>query len=214
MGHHHHRADAHGHHHGRGAHRSRLAIVLVLALVSTVAEIIGSWLADSLALWADAGHMFSDAAALGLSLFAAWIAERPPTPEHSYGYRRAEILAALANGTTLIAISIVIFCPGRPAILRPTPGRRGLDDGDRLRQPDRQSAGNGAVARRQIGKSQRARRLAAHDDRRRRNPGRDRGRGIDLGLRLGMGRSGRLDSDWTLGDLFVLGADQRGRRAF
>jgi cobalt-zinc-cadmium efflux system protein len=53
--------------------------------------------------------MFSDAAALGLSLFAAWIAERPPTPEHSYGYRRAEILAALANASTLIAISIVIF---------------------------------------------------------------------------------------------------------
>ncbi len=53
--------------------------------------------------------MFSDAAALGLSLFAAWIAERPPTPEHSYGYRRAEILAALANASTLIAISILIF---------------------------------------------------------------------------------------------------------
>ncbi|HTU24251.1 MAG TPA: cation diffusion facilitator family transporter [Pirellulales bacterium] len=108
MGHHHH-AHGDGCHHGRGVHRRRLAIVLVLALATTVAEIVGSWLADSLALWADAGHMFSDAAALGLSLFAAWIAERPPTPEHSYGYRRAEILAALANGTTLIAISIVIF---------------------------------------------------------------------------------------------------------
>jgi cobalt-zinc-cadmium efflux system protein len=109
MGHHHHPAEAHGHHHGHGAHRNRLAIVLVLALVSTFAEIVGSWLADSLALWADAWHMFLDAAALGLSLFAAWIAQRPATPEHSYGYRRAEILAALANGTTLIAISIVIF---------------------------------------------------------------------------------------------------------
>lgn len=109
MGHHHHPADGHTHHHGHGAHSSRLAIVLVLALVSTAAEIFGSWLADSLALWADAGHMFSDAAALGLSLFAAWIAQRPATPEHSYGYRRAEILAALANGTTLIAVSIVIF---------------------------------------------------------------------------------------------------------
>jgi cobalt-zinc-cadmium efflux system protein len=110
MGHHHHGPAGHAHSHGgAGTHRGRLAIVLVLALVSTVGEIIGSWLADSLALWADAGHMFSDAAALGLSLFAAWIAERPPTPEHSYGYRRAEILAALANASTLIAISIVIF---------------------------------------------------------------------------------------------------------
>jgi cobalt-zinc-cadmium efflux system protein len=107
MGHDHHGTGSHSH--GRGAHRGRLAMVLVLALFSTVAEIVGSWLADSLALWADAGHMFSDAAALGLSLFAAWIAERPPTPEHSYGYRRAEILAALVNAATLIAISIVIF---------------------------------------------------------------------------------------------------------
>ena len=71
-----------------------------------VAEIVGGYLADSLALLADAGHMLSDAAALGLSLFAAWISPRPPTPQHSYGYYRAEILAALANGATLIAISI------------------------------------------------------------------------------------------------------------
>jgi cobalt-zinc-cadmium efflux system protein len=109
VGHHHHAPGGHCHSHGAGAHQSRLAIVLVLALVSTVGEIVGSWMANSLALWADAGHMFSDAAALGLSLFAAWIARRPATPEHSFGYRRAEILAALANGTTLIAISIVIF---------------------------------------------------------------------------------------------------------
>ncbi len=81
-------------------------------------------MADSLALWADAGHMFSDAAALGLSLFAAWIAQRPATPEHSYGYRRAEILAALANGTTLIAISIVIFYRG--AVLGASPNRTWL----------------------------------------------------------------------------------------
>src|SRR3990172_1300258 len=56
-----------------------------------------------------AGHMFSDAAALALSLFAAWISQRPPTPQHSYGYYRAEILAALANGATLIAIAIIVF---------------------------------------------------------------------------------------------------------
>jgi cobalt-zinc-cadmium efflux system protein len=53
--------------------------------------------------------MLSDAAALGLSVFAAWIAQRPPTPQHSYGYYRAEILAALVNGATLIAISLWIF---------------------------------------------------------------------------------------------------------
>lgn len=107
-GHHDHlgRTSAHG---GRALNRARLAWTLALTLGYMVAEIVGGYLADSLALMADAGHMFSDAAALGLSLFAAWIAERPPTPQHSYGYYRAEILAALANGATLIAIAIFVF---------------------------------------------------------------------------------------------------------
>jgi cobalt-zinc-cadmium efflux system protein len=71
-----------------------------------VAEAIGGWLSHSLALIADAGHMLSDVAALALSLFAVWISRRPPTPARSYGYHRTEILAALANAATLIAISV------------------------------------------------------------------------------------------------------------
>jgi cobalt-zinc-cadmium efflux system protein len=86
-----------------------------------VAEIIGGYLSDSLALLADAGHMFSDAAALALSLFAAWIAARPATPQHSYGYYRAEILAALANGATLVAISIFIFIEAFQRFSAPAP---------------------------------------------------------------------------------------------
>jgi cobalt-zinc-cadmium efflux system protein len=82
---------------------------LALVLVYMVAELVGGWLSNSLALLADAGHMFSDAAALSLSLFAAWIARRPPTAQHSYGYYRAEILAALANGALLGAISIFVI---------------------------------------------------------------------------------------------------------
>ena len=82
---------------------------LGLTAMYMVAEAVGGWLAGSLALMADAAHMLSDVAALGLSLFAIWIARRPPTPEHSYGYYRAEILAALANGATLVAISILVF---------------------------------------------------------------------------------------------------------
>ncbi|HEY0950534.1 cation diffusion facilitator family transporter [Nocardioides sp.] len=83
----------------------------MLTLVATymVAEVVGGLLSNSLALLADAGHMLSDAGALALSLFAMWIAERPPTPKHSYGYYRTEILAALVNGATLVAISIFIF---------------------------------------------------------------------------------------------------------
>src|ERR1700722_705918 len=88
----------------RGRNRWRLTATLVLTSLYMFAEAIGGWLSDSLALLADAGHMFSDAAALGLSLFAIWIAQRPATPEHSYGYRRADILAALANGATLVGI--------------------------------------------------------------------------------------------------------------
>jgi cobalt-zinc-cadmium efflux system protein len=113
MGHDHHHHDVAGRREaarsGRTAGRARLVWTLALTISYMVAEIVGGYLADSLALLADAGHMFSDAAALGLSLFAAWISQRPPTPQLTYGYYRAEILAALANGATLIAIAIVIF---------------------------------------------------------------------------------------------------------
>lgn len=74
-----------------------------------VAELIGGLAANSLALLADAGHMFSDAGALGLALFAIWFARRPATARHTYGYYRAEILAALVNAGSLIAIAAFIF---------------------------------------------------------------------------------------------------------
>ncbi len=94
---------------GRRGHRRRLAIVLALVSAYLVAEVVGGLLTNSLALLADAGHMLSAAAALALSLFAIWIAERPATPARTYGYYRTEILAALVNGATLIAIVIYIF---------------------------------------------------------------------------------------------------------
>jgi len=74
-----------------------------------VAEVIGGLITGSLALLADAGHMLSDNFSLGLALFAFWLSAKPPTPERGFGYKRAEILAALANGVTLVAISIWIF---------------------------------------------------------------------------------------------------------
>jgi cobalt-zinc-cadmium efflux system protein len=87
------------------------ALAIVFALISSfmVVEVIGGLLTGSLALLADAGHMLSDSASLGLAFFAAWLAGKPPTPNRSFGYKRAEILAALANGVTLVAISIWIF---------------------------------------------------------------------------------------------------------
>jgi cobalt-zinc-cadmium efflux system protein len=102
----------HGHAHGPARDdRSRrgLVITLALVLVYMVAEVVGGLLSNSLALLADAGHMLSDAAALGLALFATWFSRRPAASRHTFGYYRAEILAAVVNAGSLIAIAIFIF---------------------------------------------------------------------------------------------------------
>ena len=107
---HSHGEGAHGEHdHGRGVDRRALAVVFVLTTAFMAIEAIGGLVTGSLALLADAGHMLSDSFSLGLALFAVWLAGRPATPNRSFGYKRAEILAALVNGATLVAISIWIF---------------------------------------------------------------------------------------------------------
>jgi cobalt-zinc-cadmium efflux system protein len=93
----------------RSANRRALTIALALTSGFMVAEVVGGLLTGSLALLADAGHMLSDAFSLALALFAVWLAGRPATPQRSFGYQRAEILAALANGLSLVAISVWIF---------------------------------------------------------------------------------------------------------
>jgi len=92
-----------------------LRIALVLTLVLLVAEALGGWISNSLALLADAGHVLTDAGALALSLFVAWFCRQPVTPEKTFGYLRWEILAALINGATLLGISawIVMEAIGR-----------------------------------------------------------------------------------------------------
>lgn len=100
---------SHAHDHTRGANTRRIGLVLALVVLYMFAEVIGGIVTNSLALLADAGHMLADAGALALSLFALWIAQRPPTASHTYGFYRTEILAALANGVTLVAISIFVF---------------------------------------------------------------------------------------------------------
>lgn len=99
-----------GHDHGARSTSAR-ALLLTLGLTATytVAEVIGGLLTGSLALLADAGHMLSDAGSLAVALGAIWLAKRPATPARSFGFKRAEILAALANGVTLVAISMWIF---------------------------------------------------------------------------------------------------------
>lgn len=101
-----HGGPAHG---GRGANRRRLSIALALVASYMVVEVVGGLLTNSLALLADAAHMLSDAGALALALMALWLADRPAAPRRTYGNHRTEILAALVNGATLVAISIFIF---------------------------------------------------------------------------------------------------------
>jgi len=91
-----------------------------------VAEVIGGLMANSLALLADAGHMLTDVAALGLSLFVAWFSRVPETPEKTYGYLRWEILAAFLNGATLLAISLWIISEAVMRFRHPQPVASGL----------------------------------------------------------------------------------------
>lgn len=85
--------------------RRRLLIALLITAVFAAVELVTGILTNSLALMADSGHMTLDAAAIALSLFAAWLAARPSTPSKTYGYSRAEILAAQVNGTLLALVA-------------------------------------------------------------------------------------------------------------
>lgn len=99
--------------------KGRLKIVLGLTLTYLIAEIIGGILTKSLALLADAGHMFTDVGGLALALFAINMASRPASPEKTYGYYRAEILASLANAVILIGISFYILYEAYLRFLNP-----------------------------------------------------------------------------------------------
>ena len=92
----------HSHERATAAARSRPVLALTLVLTSgfLVIEAIAGFWTGSLALLADAGHMLTDVAAVALALFATWIASRPPTPEKTYGYYRAEFLASAEAGAT------------------------------------------------------------------------------------------------------------------
>ena len=94
--------------HERSHDRQALRWALTLTAVFCVVEFVGGWLANSLALISDAAHMLTDVAALGLGLFALWVANRPPSANKTFGYHRAEILAALANGVALCLIVVLI----------------------------------------------------------------------------------------------------------
>ncbi|HZJ28927.1 MAG TPA: cation diffusion facilitator family transporter, partial [Solirubrobacterales bacterium] len=105
----------HGHQHGaagaadsageRGADRRALTLVAALTATFMAVEVVGGILTQSLALIADAAHMLSDSFSLFVALGAVWLAARPATAQRTFGYKRAEILAALLNGLLLLVVS-------------------------------------------------------------------------------------------------------------
>ena len=121
-----HSHDGHSHSHGAGSSVSRLRIALAITAVILVAEAVGGFYANSLALLADAGHMLTDVAALALSLFVAWFSQRPETDKRTYGYLRLEILAAFLNGATLLLISVWIIWEAISRLRTPEPVQSGL----------------------------------------------------------------------------------------
>jgi cobalt-zinc-cadmium efflux system protein len=89
--------------------RRRLVFALLLTGTIAIAEAVGGYLTNSLALMSDAGHMLTDVSALALSLLALWFAGKPPDVKRTYGYYRMEILSALFNGVLLLVITGVIL---------------------------------------------------------------------------------------------------------
>lgn len=102
----------HGHAAGRASDRRRLRQVLVVTSTVLVVELVGAWLTGSLALLADAGHMATDAGAVVLALGASYVAGLPGGPRSTFGYHRAEILAAMLNALVLLGVCAYIGYAG------------------------------------------------------------------------------------------------------
>jgi len=115
-------AATHAHaHDARAQDKRRLALVLALSALYLGAELAGGLLTGSLALLADAGHMLADVGALALALFAFWLAERPASAARTFGWRRFEILAALANGLVLALVALGVAFEAVERLQAPRP---------------------------------------------------------------------------------------------
>ncbi|KAF5074353.1 Cadmium, cobalt and zinc/H(+)-K(+) antiporter [anaerobic digester metagenome] len=110
----------HEHRH-RGGSVRMLTYALVITAAFALVEVIGGVLSGSLALLSDAGHMFTDVLALGLSLGASLVASRQATERHTFGFLRAEILVALVNGIALVGISLLVVHEALGRLSDPTP---------------------------------------------------------------------------------------------
>jgi cobalt-zinc-cadmium efflux system protein len=109
------------HIHSHGVAKQSLRLAFILTIVILAVELVGGWLANSLALFSDAGHVVTDIFALGLAWFATLQAERPPNARKTFGYHRAGILAALVNAVTLILIALAIVFEAIQRFQQPEP---------------------------------------------------------------------------------------------
>lgn len=111
---------------GQGKIEKRLTIALAITVFIFLMELAGGFLSNSLALKSDAGHLFGDVMALGLSLLAVKLSKLPASSRRTYGYHRSEVLAAIINGTTLLILAILIFYEAYRRLIEPEPIRSGL----------------------------------------------------------------------------------------
>jgi len=118
MGHDH----AHGHGQASAANRTRLSFAIGIVAVVLLVEGAGAWLTGSLALLADAGHMFSDLAGLIIALVATVVAARPATDRQTFGYQRAEVFGALINGLILLGVAVSVVIGAVSRLLGPGEG--------------------------------------------------------------------------------------------
>ncbi|MFN8580640.1 MAG: cation diffusion facilitator family transporter [Gemmatimonadaceae bacterium] len=136
VSHHTHDHGPHDHGHGHGHvhlvdtanpdQARRLRLALVFTAVFFVAEVVGGIVSNSLALLADAGHMFTDVGALALSLWVVWFSRQPATANKTYGYLRWEILIAFLNGAVLLLVSAAIIWEAVVRIRHPEPLQGGV----------------------------------------------------------------------------------------
>lgn len=118
----------HGHGHGHGSHTSERNVLLsvLLNLIITIAEFVGGFMSNSLALLSDALHNLSDTIAIAISYIALRLGKKPSTEKNTFGFKRYEILAALFNASVLVAISLFLFWEAYERFLDPQPIRAGL----------------------------------------------------------------------------------------
>lgn len=110
----------HAHHTGT-SHQGRLAVALGMTLLVFVLQLVGAWLTGSLALLFDSAHVLTDAAGLGMALLAARLMARPASDRRTWGFARAEVLAATAQASVLLAVGLVVLVEGIQRLVNPTP---------------------------------------------------------------------------------------------